>query len=435
MKDNENGLWRFDPKKHVIHADQIETKVVENDQWKNLHSKSWCPIPFNTISWHPSGHISRCMMSDDNMGTHYDSEHMQRLRRDMLAGKWDTYGCTSCLNKEKKGYRSQRMSWLRNDKIKHLGNPEPYRNPKLTGNQISHLFINFSNVCNFKCRMCSANFSNSLIPENKHMLEKFPLEYKKVPLQNQKNFNDIIGYLEKNLDILPGIKSIWMTGGEPFMTDDPYKLIDLIVEHGKPEELDIVITTNGSKLDFEKLEKFNKVKKLTLDLSIDAVGPLFEYMRSNKVFTWSQMEDTCKKLFEYKKINKEWFNFFINSSYQIFNYDNLLEFYDFIYDHQCESNVRMLMFPEHFRVGNLPDKLKDEARAMCDKVELRYGNRNVHKINILKDIRTALDIKEPYLHRTLRVVPEQDKFRGVYLYDYHDKLADLIYGPKQLCLF
>ena len=102
-----------------------------------------------------------------------------------------------------------------------------------------------------------------------------------------------------------------MTGGEPFMTDDPYDLIDLIVEHGKPEELEITITTNGSKLNFEKLEKFNKVKKLILDVSIDAVGPLFEYMRSNKVFTWSQMEDTCSKLFEYRKVNKEWFNFLL----------------------------------------------------------------------------------------------------------------------------
>ena len=80
------------------------------------------------------------------------------------------------------------------------------------------------------------------------------------------------------------------------------------------EELEITITTNGPKLNFEKLEKFNKVKKLVLDISIDAVGPLFEYMRSNKVFTWNQMEDTCSKLFEYRKVNKEWFNFFINSS-------------------------------------------------------------------------------------------------------------------------
>ena len=39
-----------------------------------------------------------------------------------------------------------------------------------------------------------------------------------------------------------------MTGGEPFMTDDLYDSIDLIVEHGAREELEITITTNGQNL-------------------------------------------------------------------------------------------------------------------------------------------------------------------------------------------
>ena len=107
----------------------------------------------------------------------------------------------------------------------------------------------------------------------------------------------------------------------------------MTITKGKPDKLSNIFTT------------IRQRNKLILDISIDAVGPLFEYMRSNKVFTWSQMEDTCSKLKDYTKVNKEWFSFSINSSYQIFNYDNLLEFYDFIYDHQCESNIRMLMFP------------------------------------------------------------------------------------------
>ena len=157
------------PNKFFIPAEKIETKVKETELWNNLHSKSWCPVPFNTISWHPSGVVSRCMMSDDDMGTHHDSTEMQDLRKNMLAGKWDTFGCTNCLTKEKQGARSQRMNWLHHDFREGLGNPEPYNNPKLLGNDISHLFVNFSNVCNFKCRMCSSNYSNSLIPEAKHM--------------------------------------------------------------------------------------------------------------------------------------------------------------------------------------------------------------------------------------------------------------------------
>ena len=419
------------PERWVAHADDLKTKVKENDKWKNLHSPSWCPVPFNTISWHPSGVVSRCMMSDAPMGDSHNSPIMQELRQNMLDGKWDTHGCLNCLQKEKNGYRSQRMNWLHNDFIDNLGNPEPYTNPKLVGNDISHLFVNFSNICNFKCRMCSSNYSNSLIPENKHMTPLFPEEYKMVNGNHSKNFNNINEYLEANPEVLDGIRSIWMTGGEPFMDDSPYKLMELIEAYGHPEKIKIVITTNGSKLDFDKLDKFNKIKSLILDISIDAVGPMFEYMRSNGVFTWSQMEVTCDKLKKYREVNKDWFEFQINSSYQLFNYDNTLDFLDFIYDHKCNSNIRLVTFPEHLRVGNLPDNFKKEAYAMCDKIELRYGNRDEHQIKRLNDMRSALRIKEPYLQTFKKVVAEQDKFRGTYLYNYHDKLAEIIYGSNQ----
>ena len=48
--------------------------------------------------------------------------------------------------------------------------------------------------------------------------------------------------------------------------------------------------TNGSKIDFNRLDEFNKLKRLSIDISIDATGPLFEYMRSNGVFTWDLNE-------------------------------------------------------------------------------------------------------------------------------------------------
>tara|TARA_R110002074_G_scaffold364092_2_gene537482 strand:+ start:953 stop:2236 length:1284 start_codon:yes stop_codon:yes gene_type:complete len=418
----------------TVHADDIVTKVVENEKWKNLHSKSWCPVPFNTISWHPSGVVSRCMMSDDPMGASHESDEMVSLRKDMLAGNWDTYGCTNCLSKEKNGQRSQRMNWLNKGFIDNLGNPEPYKNPKLIGNDISHLFVNFSNVCNFKCRMCNANYSNSLIPESKHLSKKFPYEYRKVSDYNQKNFNNINEYLEADPSVLDGIRQIWMTGGEPFMDDSPYKLMELIEEYGHPEKIKMVITTNGSKLDFDRLDKFNKLKNLSIDCSIDAVGPMFEYMRSNGVFTWSQMEATCDKLTKYKRDNSSWFNFQINSSYQLLNYNNTLEFVNFVQDHNAESNIRLLVFPKHLRAGNLPLSFKKEAYTMCDKIELRYGRKYPHQIKTLDDIRKALSVEEPYLDNFKKIITEQDKFRGTYLYNYNEQLAELVYGPAQLCL-
>ena len=413
---------------HVVHADDIGSKVIEDDKWKNLHSKSWCPIPFNTISWHPTGVVSRCMMSDTPMGESHDSEHMQELRQNMLDGKWDTNGCLNCITKEKMGSKSQRMNWLNNTMIEKLGYPEPYGTPKLVGNDISHLFVNFSNLCNFKCRMCNSNYSNSLIPEQKHMEPLFPNEFKQHSGNHSKNFNNINEYLEANPEVLSGIRQVWMTGGEPFMTEDPYRLMELIEEYGHPEKVKMVITTNGSKLDFTKLDKFNKLKQLNIDISIDAVGPMFEYMRSNGVFTWSQMEATCDKLKQYKDTNKEWFYFQINSSYQLLNYDNTLEFVDFVHDHNAESNIRLLVFPKHLRPGNLPPEFKKEAHQMLNTLEERYAKTYPKQIESLGDIRRSLNKEEPYFDMFKKIITEQDAFRNTYLYDYNPKLAEIVYG-------
>ena len=42
------------------------------------------------------------------------------------------------------------------------------------------------------------------------------------------------------------------------------------------------------------------------------------------------MKETCDKLAEYKKINYKWFGEPTNASYQMFNYNNMYDFIDFI---------------------------------------------------------------------------------------------------------
>jgi len=116
---------------------------------KAIHSTSWCPIPFNAISFHPTGSLTRCMMSDVPMGETFDSPQMQKLRQDMLDGTWDKEGCMTCWKKEQQGNISQRQKWLQRNP-QDFKNTDGFINPKTTGNPVNHLFINYSNICNFK---------------------------------------------------------------------------------------------------------------------------------------------------------------------------------------------------------------------------------------------------------------------------------------------
>jgi predicted metalloendopeptidase len=59
----------------------------------------------------------------------------------------------------------------------------------------------------------------------------------------------------------------------------------------------------------------------------------------------------------------------------------------------------------------------------------------IASIKTLNDMRKALAVNEPHFANFKKIVTEQDKFRSKYLYEYHEQLGELLYGPTQQCLF
>ena len=391
----------------------------------NLHSKSWCPLPFNAISFHPTGALTRCMMSDTPMGESYDSAEMQQLRQNMLDGVWDKEGCMSCWKKEEQGNISQRQKWLQRNP-KDFKSQEGFNNPQLTGNPINHMFINYSNICNFKCRMCGPNYSNSLIPEHKH-LHSIGLG-KQVKVETIKNRNFINNYLKETPNSLDNVNSIWITGGEPLMDDSCYDLIDILDDYNKAFDTDMVITTNGSKVDLDKLQKFESLKHFELDLSLDAPNNMFEYMRSAGVFTWEQMSKLIDDLTHFKKENSSWFHMCFNSSIQAYNFDTVLEFDKLCRDAGALNNSRMLVFPEHFRLDVLPlemrkaelNKIKDYTVIESDP-RFKRTHADICK-NMLQEQANKLTIAK-FKEFTMA----QDAYRNMHLQEYHTQLAEFVY--------
>lgn len=392
---------------------------------EHLHSSSWCPLPFNAISFHPTGVLTRCMMSNVPMGESYDSTEMQELRQNMLDGKWDTEGCISCWKKEQQGNISQRQKWLQRNP-KDFISQEGYNNPRLTGNPINHMFINYSNICNFKCRMCGPDYSNSLIPEHKH-LHSLKLA-KEVKVESIKNRNFINGYLKENPQSLDNVNSIWITGGEPFIDDSCYDLIDILDSYDKSFDTDMVITTNGSKVDLDKLQKFENLKFFELDLSLDAPNNMFEYMRSAGIFTWEQMSKFIDDLAHFKKENSSWFHMCFNASIQAYNFDTVLEFDKICRDANALNNTRMLIFPEHFRLNVLPLKMrKAELNKIKDYTVIASDPRFKRTFTDICKSMSQEQADDNVVTKFKEFTKAQDTYRDMYLYDYHSQLADFVY--------
>lgn len=161
----------------------------------------------------------------------------------------------------------------------------------------SYLEVSFSSVCNFKCSYCTPEVSSKWMEE----VERFG------PYPTSNKFGDIswlkdagkmpIPHSEYN----PYVEAFWqwwptiydklehfrVTGGEPLLAKDTFKVLDYIIEHPNPE-LDLSINSNMCVPD-ALLDKFiekikvicaNKlVKKFKIFTSCDAHGKAAEYIR------------------------------------------------------------------------------------------------------------------------------------------------------------
>jgi sulfatase maturation enzyme AslB (radical SAM superfamily) len=405
----------------------------------NMHSDTWCPIPFIGVSLHPTGSLTRCMMSEEDMTPRgpsvdsfdWDNSKFQELRTSMLAGTWDSPGCDNCKIKEDAGVRSQRQNWLISKKKDFSDGA--YDSPSLTGNAVRHLFLNFNNVCNFKCRMCSPRYSNSLIPEHRSLVESGKIPALRWNDDQHKNINPVIPFLLANKERLSDITSIWITGGEPFIDDTMWKVRDILNEYAIPGQIKMTITTNGSRIDFDKLQTFDNFKQLHFDMSLDAPGKLFEYMRSAGVFTWEQYDDTLTRLVEFRDQNHSWFKLGANSSYQIYNAADIGNFFDYLKLRlgSYEVNLRVLVGPQWFQARHAPEIIKSQARKQIDRLlNIPDLPQSVH--SSISDCLRMLnqEASDHYWDIFKTMCKEQDAYRGVHLKDYVPMLSKEVYGDN-----
>lgn len=158
--------------------------------------------------------------------------------------------------------------------------------------------VNFNHACQLSCSYCSPHISSSWLDEaNKHGPYKMTsFNHNSVdwvrqaglmPIrQDQPNpYRD--AFWEWWPKIYPELKVFRMTGGEPLLDMNTFKVIDYVIEHPSPQ-LQIAITSNMSTRP-ELMDRFIKKAKiigdrklidhLALFASVDSVGAQAEYIR------------------------------------------------------------------------------------------------------------------------------------------------------------
>lgn len=245
-------------------------------------SKSCCHHGFKSVDLRDSGNEL------------HDNAEEQALRKKMLQGQRPS-DCSCCWWLEDKGQVSDRLSWSAKS---WMAPSFPERPEKLTKAALSPSWVelNFSSKCNLKCVYCSPIFSTKWYQEIK--------EYGPYPTSVPHNSIDHLNHLEFQDkyengpllekfwpwfdNILPNIKLLKVTGGEPLLSAQLFLLIDKLLETNCPE-LTFGINSNCSVSEeiwgqfvskVTNLESRKNLKQIYLHPSLDCFGARAEYIRS-----------------------------------------------------------------------------------------------------------------------------------------------------------
>jgi hypothetical protein len=278
--------------------------------------------------YHPPLHKIRVEDIKRNPAALHNTDQKKQERGMMLKGE-RPQGCSYCWKIEDLGGRSDRIyrsgeDWAqssRKDIFEELD----------TGDIIPrYLEVNFNQACNFKCMYCSPHLSTTWEEEVEEHGPYHVVDYLRIPVRH----NDL-QYLDMPLKVAnkenPYVEAFWrwwpaiyrkievfrMTGGEPLMDANMFKVLDYI--YNNPNKwLEVSVTTNlcPPKNDLfdkfvEKVQRLEEIqiwhdphrfnpgsgnhwyvnmalKHFALFVSLDSVGNQAEYIRHGLNYTRMQ---------------------------------------------------------------------------------------------------------------------------------------------------
>ena len=219
---------------------------------------------------------------------HWNSDHMKSVRRRMMAGE-TLPECEVCTDKllNTSVYRSYFDSMFGHKYLQVLENTQP--DGSTTLRPVSWDY-RFSNLCNFKCRMCGDMLSsaweseqrthnmvdwsnpknNWMRPEIKEQITEF---------QDSQIEQEFANAVEQHQ-----VEEVYWVGGEPLMYEQHWRYMRRIVELGDGKNVYARYNTNLSRVDYRGVNLYRDILSRLRDwqicASLDGTGPIGEYIRT-----------------------------------------------------------------------------------------------------------------------------------------------------------
>jgi sulfatase maturation enzyme AslB (radical SAM superfamily) len=276
----------------------------------NEVSPSFCLAKWFNVSIHiPTGQTHSCYHPRSHkvpleeiaidVSALHNTKHKKEQRKLMLEGQRPDE-CNFCWQIEDSGNqlsdRAYRSKDVYEDRL-----IEEARALGFEGNAIPrYVEVNFNQACNFKCSYCSPHLSTAWQQD---------IEQNGAIILSDRWHNDITWVKKLNIDngpdnpyltafwewmpiIYPKLQTFRMTGGEPLMDKNTFKMFDYVHEHPHPA-LNLSITSNccppGNQwnkfmISLKKITEKSAIDHFMLFCSLDSWGKQAEYIRPGMEF-------------------------------------------------------------------------------------------------------------------------------------------------------
>jgi hypothetical protein len=219
---------------------------------------------------------------------HWNSDHMRSVRVRMMKGE-TLPECDVCNSKllNTDVYRSYFNSLFGHKYLDAMANTDPDGTTRLKPVSWDY---RFSNLCNFKCRMCgdmlsssweieqrtnnmvnwADNKNNWMLPEVRKEITKF---------QDTQIETEFAQAVEEHR-----VEEVYWVGGEPLMYEQHWRYMKQIVDQGDGQRVYARYNTNLSRVDYRGINLYHDILAHIRDwqicASLDGTGRTGEYIRT-----------------------------------------------------------------------------------------------------------------------------------------------------------
>ena len=260
----------------------------------------------NNSCYHPPLHAIDASKLEDDPSSLHNTDHKKQMRKLMLEGD-RPQECGYCWAMEDNGKLSDRHyrsgePWAIKDYDKIIASD--WDTPVIP----SYVEVNFNSACNLMCSYCSPQFSSSWMheaqtkgayPTSTPHNDPAYFQGPRRPIPHREYNPYVEAFWEWWPELYPELEHFRMTGGEPLMDKNTYRVFDYVMQYPNPK-LHLNVTSNFSVeeklwdryLGYVKmLTEGEKVEHFMQYVSLDAWFEKAEYIRHGLDFTllWNRV--------------------------------------------------------------------------------------------------------------------------------------------------